>query len=113
MILQGQVYVADLEEAGRRPVLIVSRDSLNRGRYVTVVAFTTSRLEGRRRAPNCVAFRTGEFGLANDCVAQCETISSVRSEQLAHSPVGRLDDLTLRAVVQAIGHVLAAECEPA
>jgi mRNA-degrading endonuclease toxin of MazEF toxin-antitoxin module len=115
MIEQGEIFYADLYEAGRRPVLVVSREALNRGRYVTVVAFTTARLVQRRSLPSCVFFRGGEFGLAADCVAQCDTISSIHMEQLdlMHGAIGRLDDLALRNIVGAIGHVIGAECEPA
>lgn len=104
MIEQGTIYHADLYEAGRRPVLVVSRESLNRGRYVTIVAFTTARLSERRSLPNCVHFRAGEFGLTADCVAQCETIASIHLDQLdfGNGPIGKLDDMTLHNVVQAI-----------
>ena len=115
MIEQGEIYLADLFAGGRRPVLVVSRDALNRGRYVVIVPLTTSRFEQRRRLGNCVAFRRGEFGLGDDCVAQCEAISGIEVERLDQDegpPVGRLDPLTLRAVILAIGNVIEAECEP-
>jgi mRNA-degrading endonuclease toxin of MazEF toxin-antitoxin module len=114
MISPGEIYMADLLEAGRRPVLVVSRESLNRGRYIVVVAFTTARLAERRRMGNCVSFRAGEFGLVSDCVAQCDTIASVAADEIdtASGPVGMLDELTMRNIVQAIGAVIGAECEP-
>jgi mRNA-degrading endonuclease toxin of MazEF toxin-antitoxin module len=106
--------MADLLQAGRRPVLVVSRESLNRGRYVTVVAFTTGRLGERRGQPNCVPFRETEFGLTADCVAQCETIASIPVSQLdtAGGAIGELDAMTLRTVVKAIGFVIESDCEP-
>jgi mRNA-degrading endonuclease toxin of MazEF toxin-antitoxin module len=36
----GELYYADLNEAGVRPVLIVSRESLNRGGYAVVLPLT-------------------------------------------------------------------------
>jgi hypothetical protein len=33
MIKPGEIYLADLYEAGVRPILVVSRESLNRGGY--------------------------------------------------------------------------------
>jgi mRNA-degrading endonuclease toxin of MazEF toxin-antitoxin module len=103
-----------LLDAGRRPVLIVSRELLNRGDYAVIVAFTSSRLSQRRQLPNCVFFRAGEFGLSSDCVAQCETISTVHADQLdaAAGPIGKLDDLALRSIIKAIGYVIASDCEP-
>jgi mRNA-degrading endonuclease toxin of MazEF toxin-antitoxin module len=114
VILAGELYLADLAEAGRRPVLVVSRESLNRGGYVVIVAFTTKRLEQRRKLANCVAFKSGEFGLTSDCVAQCETISSVPVDalDLHNGPIGRLDSATLRSVVGSIGYVIESSCEP-
>lgn len=112
MIRPGEIYIAELEEAGRRPVLVVSREPLNRGNAVVVVAFTSARLEERKRLPNCVFFRAGEFGLTSDCVAQCERIASVFIDQLDPSPIGTLDLTSLRSVVNAIGDVIDADCEP-
>ena len=114
MISAGEIYIADLLLAGRRPVLVVSRESLNRGRYVVVVALTTARLADRRKLPNCVAFRAGEFGLTADCVAQCETIASIPIDRLdmAARPLGKLDDPTLRSVIKSIGYVIESDCEP-
>lgn len=112
MIRQGEVYYADFVRSGRRPVLVVSRDALNRGQQVVVVSITTSRLDERRRLSNCVYFRAGEFGLTQHCVAQCETIIGVPVDRLDPHPVGRLDDITLRSVINAIGRVIDADCEP-
>jgi len=114
MTRPGEIYFADLLDAGRRPVLIVSRESLNRGDYAVIVAFTTSRLSQRKQLPNCVFFNKGEFGLPADCVAQCETLSTVPIEQLdtTSGPLGTLDELTLRGVIKAIGYVIESDCEP-
>lgn len=114
MIEPGHIYYANLLEAGRRPVLIVSRESLNRGGYVVIVAFTTSRLQERRKLLNCVFFRAEEFHLPADCVAQCETISTVPIDQLdlSSGALGKLDDVTLRSVIKAIGYVIESDCEP-
>ena len=113
MIRQGDIHYADLAEAGRRPVLIVSRDALNRGAYVVYVAFTTARLDARRSLPNCVPFRAGEFGLTADCVAQCDTVAPVAVADLDPTPIGSLDPATIRSVIRALGDVFDADCEPA
>ena len=112
MIEQGEIYIADLNVAGRRPALVVSRDSLNRGDYAMVVTFTTRRLDERKRLANCVFFRAGEFGLKADCVAQCETLTTVEHFQLDAKPIGRLDEPTMHSVIRAIGYVIEADCQP-
>jgi mRNA-degrading endonuclease toxin of MazEF toxin-antitoxin module len=66
----GEIYMADLYEAGMRPVLIVSRESLNSGGYVVAVPMTSTHFDRRSRLRNCVPFRAGQFGLTKDCVAQ-------------------------------------------
>ena len=111
----GEIYSADLYEAGVRPVLIVSRESMNRGGYVVAVPLTSTHFDRRSRLPNCVPFRSGEFGLSRDCVAQCEAILTVERSQIetAGGAIGVVDDQRMRDIVRAIGHVIDSECEPA
>lgn len=78
----GELYYADLYEAGVRPVLIISREPLNRGGYAVVVPITSSHFDRRSHLPNCVPFRAGQFGLTKDSVAQCEAILSIERSQI-------------------------------
>lgn len=114
MIRPGEVYVADFEEAGPHPVIIISRDELNRGRYVLAVVCTSARFAVRSTLPHCVALRAGQFGFTTDCVAQCENLLSIETTQLDldSGPIGLLDDLTMREVIKAIGYVMDSDCEP-
>ncbi len=113
MVIQpGEIYFARGEIGGRRPVIVISREPLNRGRYVVVVGLTTQEVSRRRHLPNCVAFRAGEFGLTRACVAQAEAITSLPNNLLDDHPIGRLDDLTLRSVIKAVGQMMDADCEP-
>lgn len=109
----GDLYFADLYDAGMRPVLIVSRETLNRGGYAVAVPLTSSHFERRSRLPNCVPLRAGQFGLSSDCNVQCEAILSVEKSQIDQSAgfIGHVDAETLRDVIRAIGHVIEAECE--
>jgi mRNA-degrading endonuclease toxin of MazEF toxin-antitoxin module len=109
----GEIYWADLA-TGRRPIIVVSREDLNRGSYVVAVLCTTADVATRSQLPNCVPFTAGEFGLPRDCVAQCEAITFVEQQDIdvASGIVGTLDALRLRDVIRAIGHVLEADCEP-
>lgn len=61
MIRPGEVYVADFDQAGPHPVIVVSREELNRGRYLLVVAYTSAHLAIRRTLPNCVLLKAGQF----------------------------------------------------
>lgn len=83
MIRRGEVYFADLdpvrgrEQSGRRPVLVVSSDALNRrDLVVSVVAGTDARNIGRAWSTN-VLVRAGESGLPRDTVFLCYQIRSL------------------------------------
>ena len=114
MIRPGEIYMADFDEAGPHPVIVISREDLNRGSYVFTVVCTSTRFASRSTLPNCVPFWAGQFGFSLDCVAQCENIISIEKTQidLATGPVGALDELAMRDIVKAIGHVIESDCEP-
>ena len=114
MIEPGEIYVADLPEAGPHPIIIVSRGDLNRGHYALGVICTSARFSLRSKLPNCVPFRSGQFGFTVDCVAQCENILSIdkMTLDLEAGPIGVLDSMALRDVVKAIGYVIESDCEP-
>jgi mRNA-degrading endonuclease toxin of MazEF toxin-antitoxin module len=114
MILPGEIYMADHQTATPHPVVVASREDLNRGSYVVAVLITSKRFAVRSTLPNCVPFRAGQFGLTKDCVAQAETISPIllTDLDLARGPMGVLDEVTMRDVIRAIGHVIASDCEP-
>jgi mRNA-degrading endonuclease toxin of MazEF toxin-antitoxin module len=114
MIGPGEIYMADFAEAGPHPVIILSREELNRGRYALVAVCTSARFAVRSQLPNCVPFRAGDFGFTTDCVAQCENLLSIELAQidLSSGPVGTLDDVAFRDVIKAIGYVMDSDCEP-
>jgi mRNA-degrading endonuclease toxin of MazEF toxin-antitoxin module len=114
VIRPGEVYVADFDEAGPHPVIVISRAELNRGRYVLAVVCTSARFAVRSTLPHCVALRAGQFGFTTDCVAQCENLLSIETTQLDldSGPIGLLDDPTMRDVIKAIGYLMDSDCEP-
>ena len=114
MMRPGEIYVADFAEAGPHPVIVLSREELNRGRYALVVVCTSARFTARSQLPNCVPFRAGDFCFTTDCVAQCENLLSIDLAQidLSAGPLGLLDELTFRDVIKAIGYVMDSDCEP-
>jgi mRNA-degrading endonuclease toxin of MazEF toxin-antitoxin module len=112
MIQPGEIHLADFEEMEPHPVVVVSREELNRGNGVAAVLVTSKKSEDRSRQPNCVPLRAGEFGLDKDCVAQAESLFSIRREELGEH-LGTLDDERWRALVRAVGNMMGSECEPA
>jgi len=114
MIQPGEIYMADLEKAGPRPVIVLSREELNRGRYALVVVCTSARFAVRSTLSNCVPFQAGDFGFDVDCVAQCENILSIDKKQidLVAGPMGMLDDVSFQKIVKSVGYVMNSNCIP-
>jgi mRNA interferase MazF len=101
-IRRGEVWLADLEptrgreQAGERPVLIVSTDPFNQGsaQLVIVVPFTT-----RQRGLGVhVEVRPPEGGLREVSFAMCEQVRSLAIDRLGPQPFGRVPVAVLRAV---------------
>jgi mRNA-degrading endonuclease toxin of MazEF toxin-antitoxin module len=108
MIEPGKIYMADFGAAGPHPVIVVSREELNRGHYTLVVVCTSARFSTRSKLANCVPFQAGEFGFTVDRVAQCENMLSIDKEQLdlTMGPMGKLDEAAMQKVIKAIGYVM-------
>lgn len=112
--LPGQLYSAYIESEVPRPIIIVSQQKLNLGKYVVAIPLTSTNLEKRWNLRNCVSFKADSFGLKKDCVAQCEAITVVDKDfiELDAGPIGKLDGEKWRLLVRAIGYVVCAVCDP-
>ena len=107
----GEVYRADLEEAGVHFVIVVSREELNRGRDVVAVLCTSQAFDRRSKLPNCVAFDAGAYCFHRPTVAKCEEVQLIERDIL-EGPLARIADEDFRDVVKALGYVFEADCEP-
>lgn len=83
---RGEIWLADLnptrgrEQAGRRPVLVVSEDLFNRGPAgLAIVLPMTSTV---RNVPSHVPVAPPEGGVRNRSAILCEAIRSVSVERL-------------------------------
>lgn len=83
---RGEVWLASLdptkghEQAGRRPVLILSEDLFNRGPAGLVVVLPmTSTL---RPVPSHIRIEPPEGGVKNETAILCEAIRSVSTQRL-------------------------------
>jgi len=104
--LQWSVFSVDLdptvgsEQAGRRPVLIVSRESANAVLPVISAIPLTTRRPHRRVYPNEALIPRDHAGLRRDSIAmahQLRTLSKTRLGRL----IGHLDDPSIRDDVRA------------
>jgi len=114
VIRPGEIYLADFDQAGPHPVIVLSREGLNRGRYAPVVLCTSARFAARSVLPTCVPFRAGQFGFKVDRVAQCDNLLSIEKAQLdlAGRPIGTLDATAMRELIKAVGQVIESDREP-
>ena len=109
---RGDVYLARLdpvegsEQAGRRPVILVSRDAINAASPVVVVVPCTSYREGRRIYPSQIVLRAPAAGLRNDSIALGEQVRAVSKNRLLER-WGALDPGTLRHLDRALLIALA------
>jgi mRNA interferase MazF len=87
-VRRGDVYDARLdptegsEQAGSRPVVIVSRDAINTNSAVVVVVPCTTFRPGRRIYPTQVLLDAGEGGLSVDSVVLCEQVRAIAKTRL-------------------------------
>ena len=98
---RGEVWLADLnptrghEQAGQRPVVIVSDDTFNRGPAGLVIVLPmTSTI---RNIPSHVVVSPPEGGLRNPSAIMCEAVRSISVERLVKR-WGRLRPATLAHV---------------
>lgn len=103
---QWSVFVVDLdpavgsEQAGRRPVLVISREVANAALPVVATLPVTSLRKGRRIYPNEVLLPAGTAGLDRDSLVMAHQIRALSKRRLS-AFVGRIDDVDLRAAVRA------------
>jgi len=103
---RGDIYIARLdpvegsEQAGTRPVVLVSRDIVHeRGRNVIAVPLTTYR--GQPLAPSNVLVSAGDGGLTQDSVALAEQV-----RVLSKTRLGRHWGAIAVATLEKIDHAL-------
>lgn len=103
--LQWGIYKADLnpvrgsEQAGTRPVLIISRESLNRALPVVGVCPVTSRKPGRRVYPTETVVPAGVAGLTLESLVLGHQIRTLAKERLGLR-IGVLEGEALRESVR-------------
>ena len=104
--LQWSVFSVDLdptvgaEQAGRRPVLIVSRESANAVLPVVSAIPLTTLKPKRRVYPNEALLPKGHAGLNRDSIAMAHQLRTLSKTRLGRH-IGRLDDPSLRDDVRA------------
>lgn len=113
---RGEIYWAELsprtdsEPSGRRPVVIVSRDALNRvpgWRSVNVVPSSTSQTQARRGLTTAHLLKD-EGRLTQDSVALCHQVTALDRGKLRQL-IGSLDRASMTRIEEAIKIALELE----
>ncbi len=116
MIKRGEIYFTDLdpaqgrEQAGHRPVLVVSSDAINRQPLVVTVVPGTDAANVPRDYPTNVRVTARETGLPKDTVFLCFQIRSLDQGRLAgagaQKPLGTMAAARMTEVDRALKLVL-------
>jgi mRNA interferase MazF len=102
---RGEVWWAELESpAGRRPVVLLSRDEAYAVRSLVIVAPVTTRI---RHIPSEVLLGTND-GMPRDCVANLDTITTIPRDCL-HNRLTALNIQKLKEVDAAIHFTMGME----
>ena len=103
MVGRNEVYWADLgEEGGRRPVCILTRDSVSAVLDRVTCAPITRTIRG---IPSEVDVGR-DHGLPDAAVINCDNIVTIGKQRLDPYPVGHLDEVTRVKLDQALRYSL-------
>lgn len=110
--VRGDVFSARLdpvegsEQAGTRPVVVVSRDSINANSPVVVVVPVTDATNVKRFYPSHAALTRGQGGLKMDSIVKAEQIRAIQVSRFV-GYYGRLEKESLLRIDDAIRITLA------
>lgn len=105
LAFQWSVFSVDLdpvvgsEQAGRRPVIVISREVANVSLPIVTIIPLTRRKPGRRVYPNEALVPERTAGLTHDSVAMAHQLRTLSKQRLG-TPIGRVDEQAIRAEIQ-------------
>ena len=111
-IERGEIYLVNLnpvhgrEQAGRRPVLVLSVDAINRLPLVVTVVVGTKGENVARDYPTNVRVPLAESGLPMETVFLCFQLRSLDASRFAGPPAGKAAGAILEKVENAVRYCL-------
>jgi mRNA interferase MazF len=111
-IERGDIYLVDLnpvqgrEQAGRRPVLVLSVNAINRLPLVVTVVIGTKGENVTRDYPTNVRLAATESGLPMETVFLCFQLRSLDPSRFAGPPAGKIAGATLHKVEATVRRCL-------
>jgi mRNA interferase MazF len=111
-IQRGEIYFVNLnpvegrEQAGRRPVLVLSIDAINRLPLVVTVVVGTKSENIPRDYPTNVRVSSAESGLPMETVFLCFQLRSLDPKRFPDTPAGQVAGATMENIERAVRHCL-------
>ena len=111
-IQRGEIYFVNLnpvqgrEQAGRRPVLVLSIDAINQLPLVVTGVVGTRGENVTRDYPTNVRLSPEDTGLPMETVFLCFQIRSLDPRRFSDPPAGRISGEALQRVEQAVRYCL-------
>ncbi len=105
--LRGDVYFANLEpvvgseQGGTRPVVIVSRDALNKFSPIVVVCSITDAANKTKIYPSHVRVPAGTAGLKLDSIVITEQVRAINKTRLTMH-IGKFDKAVMTSIEAAL-----------
>ncbi|HNB51114.1 MAG TPA: type II toxin-antitoxin system PemK/MazF family toxin [Anaerolineales bacterium] len=111
-IQRGEIYFVDLnpvegrEQAGKRPVLVLSIDAINKLPLVVTAVIGTKGANITQDYPTNVRVSPAESGLPMETVFLCFQLRSLDARRFPPSPSGRVSEAVMRKVEMAVRYCL-------
>ena len=111
-IQRGEVYFVNLnpvqgrEQAGQRPVLVLSIDAINRLPLVITVVVGTKGENVTRDYPTNVRLSPAESGLPMETVFLCFQLRSLDPVRFSGLPAGRVPEAARQRIEEAVRYCL-------
>ena len=111
-VQRGEIYFVNLnpvhgrEQAGHRPVLVLSVDAINRLPLVVTVIVGTKGANLTRDYPTNVRVSTAESGLPMETVFLCFQLRSLDPGRFEGRPAGQVSRAVLDRIETAVRHCL-------
>ncbi|HXF40307.1 MAG TPA: type II toxin-antitoxin system PemK/MazF family toxin [Blastocatellia bacterium] len=111
-IQRGEIYFVNLnpvqgrEQAGNRPVLVISVDSINKLPLVVTVVVGTKGENVSRDYPTNVRVSPAESGLSMETVFLCFQVRSLDPKRFPNTAAGAVSSTTLTRIEDAVRYCL-------
>lgn len=111
-VQRGDIYFVDLnpvqgrEQAGHRPVVVLSIDSINKLPLVVTVVVGTKGENVSRDYPTNVRVSPAESGLPIETVFLCFQVRSLDPKRFPTSSAGRVSDAALNRIEDAVRYCM-------